>query len=136
MRRAATQVRGDYEGALRFFSLADTARPTPQSKFLLGTAALNVSKAALTEAPKLAERPLSCELAKLGGSTLTAARTGLEAGSAVAPDVAKQYLDYVGQLAPFADRQVAMYCGEPGAAVGAAAVSDTTRKGATDGRNP
>jgi tetratricopeptide (TPR) repeat protein len=115
-----TQVRDDYQRALRFFALADGARSTPQSKFLLGTAALNVSKAALTEAPKLAEKPASCALARLGGESLTSARAGLEAGQVVAPDVAKQYLDYAGQLAPFAEKQLALYCdGAPGAAAGA-----------------
>jgi tetratricopeptide (TPR) repeat protein len=125
-----TQARDDFHRALRFFALADSARPTPQSKFLLGTAALNVSKAALTEAPKLADKPASCGLTKLGSETLAAARTGLEAGQVVAPEVAKQYLEYVGQLAPFAEKQLALFCdGTVPGAVGAApnaAPRDTT----------
>jgi hypothetical protein len=121
-----TQVRDDYQRALRFFALADSARPTPQSKFLLGTAALNVSKAALTEAPKLSDKPTSCTLARLGGETLAAARAGLEAGQVVAPDVAKQYLDYVGQLAPFAERQTALYCDAAPGAVGGGPRDSTT----------
>jgi tetratricopeptide (TPR) repeat protein len=122
-----TQVRDDFARALRFFTLADSARPTPQSKFLLGTAALNVSKAALTEAPKLPDKPASCTLARLGGETLAAARTGLEAGQVVAPEVAKQYLDYVAQIAPFAEKQLAMYCdGAP--ATGVAPAPATTAR--------
>jgi tetratricopeptide (TPR) repeat protein len=122
-----TQVRDDFQRALRFFALADSARPTPQSKFLLGTAALNVSKAALTEAPKLADKPASCALARLGGETLAAARSGLDAGQMVAPDVAKQYLDYAGQLAPFVDKQLALYCDAAAGATSAApAAHDST----------
>jgi tetratricopeptide (TPR) repeat protein len=122
-----TQVRDDFQRALRFFALADSARPTPQSKFLLGTAALNVSKAALTEAPKLADKPASCALARLGGETLVAARSGLDAGQMVAPEVAKQYLDYAGQLAPFVDKQLALYCDAAAGATSAApAARDST----------
>ncbi|AHG92449.1 hypothetical protein J421_4914 (plasmid) [Gemmatirosa kalamazoonensis] len=77
-----------------------------------------MSKAALTEAPKLTDKPASCTLARLGGETLAAARAGLEAGQMVAPEVAKQYLDYVGQLAPFAEKQLTVYCDGTPAAVG------------------
>jgi tetratricopeptide (TPR) repeat protein len=129
-----TQLRDDYQRALRFFALADTARPTPQSKFLLGTAALNVSKAALTEAPKLAEKPASCALAKLGGETLASARAGLGAGQAVAPEVAKQYLEYVDQLAPFVDKQVTLFCADT--AVAGAAPDTSAKKPAAETKVP
>jgi tetratricopeptide (TPR) repeat protein len=105
-----TKQRGDYERAMRFFSLADSVRPTPQSHFLRGTAALNVSRAALTEAPAATDKAVSCTLARLGAETLAAAREGLTAGQELAPDAARQYLEYVDQLGPFAEKQVASFC--------------------------
>jgi tetratricopeptide (TPR) repeat protein len=109
----ATKQRGDYERAMRFFTLADSVRPTPQSRFLRGTAALNVSRAALTEAPAAGAKEQSCALAKLGAETLAAAREGLTAGQELAPDAARQYLEYVDQLGPFAEKQLASFCGQP-----------------------
>ncbi|MGZ8494066.1 MAG: hypothetical protein ACXWZS_17820 [Gemmatirosa sp.] len=47
-----TKTRGDYARALRFFNVADSVRTSPQSKFLVGTAALQVASAALREAPQ------------------------------------------------------------------------------------
>lgn len=124
--RAATQTqaRDDFQRALRFFALADRVRSTPQSKFLLGTAALNVSKSALTDAPKLADKGASCTLARLGQETLASAKGGLTAGRDVATAAADQYLGYVTQLEPFATRQVGLYCdGVAGAVTG----TDSTR---------
>lgn len=118
-----TQVRDDYQRALRFFALADHARATPQSKFLLGTAALNVSKSALTDAPKLTDKPASCTLARLGQQMLDTAKAGLAAGQEVASAAAEQYLAYAAQLDPFASRQVGLYCDAP---TPAAAPTDTT----------
>jgi len=110
--RAATQTqtRDDFHRAMRFFSFADQVRGTPQSKFLIGTAALNVSKSALTDAPKLTDKPASCALARLGQQMLDSAKAGLTAGRDVAATAADQYLGYASQLEPFAARQVGLYC--------------------------
>jgi hypothetical protein len=111
--RAAGQskARGDYARALRYFELADSARSSPQSKFLRGTAALQVASAALREAPQEKDRALGCALAREGAATVSVARAGLTAGQELAPDAAKQYLDYVAQLEPFAQRLVSG-CGD------------------------
>ncbi|MGZ8379192.1 MAG: hypothetical protein ACXW0Z_18360, partial [Gemmatirosa sp.] len=101
-----TKTRGDYARALRFFNVADSVRTSPQSKFLLGTAALQVASAALREAPQEKDKALSCALAREGAATVATARTGLEAGQELAPDAAKQYLEYVAQLEPFAQKQL------------------------------
>ncbi|MGZ8414709.1 MAG: hypothetical protein ACXW05_18435, partial [Gemmatirosa sp.] len=116
-----TKTRGDYARALRFFNVADSVRTSPQSKFLLGTAALQVASAALREAPQEKDKALSCALAREGAATVATARTGLEAGQELAPDAAKQYLEYVAQLEPFAQKQLATSCeGVPPAATTAA----------------
>ncbi|GLC27598.1 hypothetical protein rosag_41110 [Roseisolibacter agri] len=105
-----TKARGDYARALRFFDVADGVRATPQSRFLRGTAALQVASAALREAPQEKDRALGCALAREGAATVATARAGLEAGQELAPDAAKQYLEYVAQLEPFAQRQLATLC--------------------------
>ena len=113
---------------------ADSVRPTPQSHFLRGTAALNVSRAALTEAPAAGAKEASCALARLGAETLAAAREGLTAGQELAPDAARQYLEYVDQLSPFAEKQLASFCGQPPASVGAAAAPPASDKPKVPGR--
>jgi tetratricopeptide (TPR) repeat protein len=105
-----TKARGDYARALRFLGLADGVRATPQSKFLRGTAALQVASAALREASAEKDRVVGCALAREGSETVATARAGLTAGQELAPDAAKQYLEYVAQLEPFAQRQLATLC--------------------------
>ncbi|MDF1501966.1 hypothetical protein [Roseisolibacter sp. H3M3-2] len=130
-----TKARGDYARALRFFELADTTRSSPQAKFLRGTAALQVASAALREAPLEKDKALSCALAREGAASVAVARSGLTAGQELAPDAAKQYLEYVGQLEPFAQRLVGG-CGDAPAApaetgTGTGASSPAPAAGAT-----
>ena len=114
-----TKSRDDFERARRFVALADRALPTPQSKFLLGAAAFSIGQSAATDAPAAK----SCELARLAGSSLASAAVDLEAGATVAPDAARQYLDYIGQIRPYVDRQLAAFC-EGGAVMGATGDGD------------
>lgn len=111
-----TKARGDYARALRFFGLADGVRATPQSKFLLGTAALQVASAAVREASAEKDKAAGCTLAREGAETVATARSGLTAGQELAPDAAKQYLEYVAQLEPYAQRQLTTLCDAGGAA--------------------
>lgn len=132
-----TKRREDFQLAMRFLVLADSLAPSPQSKFLLGASAFSVTQSALTDAPKAAgvvdsagqpiappkgrptpamvalqveQKARGCELARLGSETLPIARTGLEGGSEIQPDAAKQYLDYLAQLEPFVQKQIAAFC--------------------------
>lgn len=109
---STSKRREDFQLAMRFLAFADSVRPTPQSKFLLGASAFSVTTIALTEAPKTAEssKLSACELTRLGGETLPVARANLEAGSEIQPDAVKQYLDYLAELEPFVDKQVAAFC--------------------------
>lgn len=111
-----SKKREDYQVAMRFLAFADSVRPSSQSKFLLGASAFSVTTMALTAAPKTAERdkPAACDLARLGGETLPVARASLEAGAEIQPDAVKQYIDYLGELQPFVDKQLAAYCPIPG----------------------
>ncbi len=105
-----TKKREDYVVAMHYLSLADSLRSTPQTKFLLGASAMSVTQQALTEAPKLPEKAQSCELSRLGSETLPIARASLEAGQEVQPEAVKQYLAYLDQIAPFAEKQIAAFC--------------------------
>ena len=105
-----TKNRDDYRLAMRFLAYADSLRPTPQSKFLLGASAYSVTQSALSEAPKLADSTQKCALSKLGAEMLPVAKGALEAGQEVSAEGAKQLLEYLGQLEPFAQRQVAAFC--------------------------
>ena len=105
-----TKSRDDFKLAMRFLALADTLRRTPQSAFLLGVAAYSITQSALADAPKMPEKTQSCELSHLGAETLPLARDGLSAGQEVSPDAAKQFLDYLGQLEPYVQRQIDAFC--------------------------
>lgn len=108
-----TKIRADFQLAMRFLAFADTLRSTPQTKFLLGASALSVAQAALTDAPSLKIREESCAIAQLGAETLPLARESLNAGRAVSPEATKEYLDYLDLISPYADRQIAAFCGAP-----------------------
>lgn len=102
----ATQKRDDFQRAMRFLTLAAHTTPAPEAKFLLGASALSVSQSAATDAPA----SKSCDLSKLADSTLTEAEINLVGGGSVAPDAAKQYLDYVAKLRPYVSDQVKTFC--------------------------
>ena len=105
-----TKSRDDFQLAMRFLALADTLRRTPQSAFLVGVAAYSITQSALSDAPKMPAKTQSCELSHLGAETLPVAKAGLEAGQEVSPDAAKQFLDYLGQLEPYVQRQLDAFC--------------------------
>jgi tetratricopeptide (TPR) repeat protein len=109
----ATRASGDFALSLRYLAFADSVRPSTQSRFLVGAAALGVAQSALTEAPKVADKAESCRLARLGAEMVPVARAGLQAGQDVLPEAAKQSLDYLGTLDPYVTQQIAAFCGTP-----------------------
>lgn len=108
---AASKARLDFATAARFLQLADSLAPSPESKFLLGAAAFSVGQSAATEAPKSA----SCDLSRQADSWLSTAEAKLPGGGSVAPEAAKQYLDYVAQLRPYVENQLKQFCGDSAA---------------------
>lgn len=106
-----TKTSADYALALRFLAFADSVRPSPQTRFLVGAAALGVAQRALTEAPLDKIKANSCSLARLGAEMIPIARSGIEAGQEVMPDAARQSLDYLTQIEPYAGKQLTAYCG-------------------------
>jgi len=109
-----TKTRADFQLAMRFLAFADSLRSTPQSKFLLGAAALNVAQTALNDAPKVAAKEESCTISQLGAETIPIARASLEAGQDVSPEATKQFLEYLDQISPYADKQIAAFCNSAG----------------------
>jgi tetratricopeptide (TPR) repeat protein len=105
-----TKTRADFQLAMRFLWFADSLKPTPQTKFLLGAAALNVAQTALTDAPKLTLKEESCAMAHVGADAIPLARSSLDAGKDISPDATKQFLDYLDVIAPYADKQIAAFC--------------------------
>ena len=105
-----TKTRGDFQLAMRFLAFADSVRSTPQTKFLLGAAALNVAQTALTDAPNIRAKEESCIISQLGAETIPIARASLEAGQDVSPEATRQFLEYLDQISPYADKQIAAFC--------------------------
>lgn len=105
-----TKARADFQLAMRFLAFADSLKSTPETKFLLGAAALNVAQTALTDAPNIKVREESCVISQLGADTIPIARASLEAGQDVSPEATKQFLEYLDQISPYADKQIAAFC--------------------------
>ena len=113
--RAASQtkMREDFLLAMRFATLADSIRDTPNAKFLMGVTATNVALSAATDAPKTK----NCELSRLGFDMIAIAQPNLAAGADISAEAVKQYQDYLMQLQPVSAKQVEVFC---------KATSDTT----------
>jgi len=106
----ASHQRADFELALRYVQLSDQLSPSANAGFLIGSAAFGVAQQASTEAA--AAR--SCPLATTADSNLVLAETQLARYGRVAPDVAKQFLDYAGQMHPYVTQQVQVFCNGTG----------------------
>ena len=102
----STKMRPDYLLALRFLSLADSVRQSPQAKLLMGVTALSVAQSAATEAPKTKD----CELSRLSSDMIAIAQPNLAAGVELATEAVKQYQDYLTQLQPISAKQVEVFC--------------------------
>ncbi|MEO7454789.1 MAG: hypothetical protein ABIY52_00910 [Gemmatimonadaceae bacterium] len=111
MYRAAngTKKRADFEAALRFLELSQHLAHTPNAGFLVGSASFGVAQLAATELPTAK----SCTLATLAQDKLVVAEMELAVNGQVAPDAAKQFLDYAGQLRPYVQQQVKALCPGP-----------------------
>jgi tetratricopeptide (TPR) repeat protein len=106
-----TKMRPDYMLAMRFLTLADSVRNSPQAKLLVGAAALSVAQSAATDAPKTKD----CELSRLAFDMIAIAQPNLAAGVEVAAEAVRQYQDYLTQLQPISAKQVEVFCKAPSA---------------------
>ena len=102
----ATTKRADFEMALKYLELSQRLAPSPSAGFLVGSAAFGVAQLAATE---LASAK-SCVIATLAQDNLVIAEVQLAAHGVLAPDAAKQFLDYAAQLRPYVAQQVKTLC--------------------------
>lgn len=107
---AGTKSRDGLRLAVRFLAFADSVRPSVQAKFLIGAAALSVTQSALSDAPALTDMAQRCDLTRLSAEMLPVAVSGIEAGQELAPEAARQYLEYLGKLQPYLDKQLELSC--------------------------
>lgn len=106
---SASHRRADFELALRYVQLSDRLSPSANAGFLIGSAAFGVAQLASTEAAGAR----SCERATSADSNLVLAETQLARYGQVAPEAAKQFLEYAGQLHPYVTQQVQLFCTGP-----------------------
>src|SRR5438105_12358482 len=65
------------------------------------------------DAPKITIREESCVVSQIGADTIPIARASLEAGQDVSPEATKQFLEYLDQISPYADKQITAFCTTP-----------------------
>ena len=102
----STKMRPDFLLAMRFLTLADSVRNSPQAKLLVGASAFSVAQSAATEASKTKD----CELSRLGFDMINVAQPNLAAGADIAAEAVKTYQDYLVQLQPISAKQVEVFC--------------------------
>lgn len=107
-----TKRSSDFALGFRFIAFADSVRPSAQSRFLLGLAALGVAQTGFTEAAANKDRTQGCAVARESATMLPLARSSLEAVRDVATETVEQSLGYVSQLEPYAVSALKGLCGE------------------------
>ncbi|MBC8087439.1 MAG: hypothetical protein H7Z40_09235 [Phycisphaerae bacterium] len=115
MYRAAdtTKVLADYNNSLKFLLFADSVRSSPQSKFLMGAAALAVAQTVITAPAPDTDRVAGCKRVKEGADLIPLSRGGLQAGMDLLPEAAKQSLEYLEKLDVYAQQQIRTLCVDP-----------------------
>lgn len=106
----ATRTSTDLTLSMGFLAFADSVRPTPQTRLLVGMAALGIAQAAFTEAVALKDDARRCALAQQGSAMIPLARASLEGGRDVAAEAVEQGLAYLEQLEPYSVEAVKGLC--------------------------
>jgi tetratricopeptide (TPR) repeat protein len=110
---AGTKSSADFSTALRMLAFADSVRSSEQTRFLTGAAALAVAQTALQESMKLSDKTESCRLVRTATDVLPIARSGLHAGETSYADLAKQSLDNLESIDPYAQQRLKVVCTDP-----------------------
>ncbi len=104
------QSNADLAAALRMLAFADSVQTSEQARFLTGVAALAVAQTALKESMKLTDKGESCKRVRMATDVIPLARVGLHAGETSFAETAKQSLDMLDQLDPYAQQQLKVLC--------------------------
>jgi tetratricopeptide (TPR) repeat protein len=107
---SGAQSNADLAAALRMLAFADSVQTSEQARFLTGVAALAVAQTALKESMKLTDKGESCKRVRVAADVIPLARTGLHAGEASFAETAKQSLDLLDQIDPYAQQQLKVLC--------------------------
>jgi tetratricopeptide (TPR) repeat protein len=107
---SGTQANADLAAALRMLAFADSVQTSEQARFLTGAAALAVAQTALKESMKLTDKVEGCKRVRMAADVIPLARTGLHAGEASFAESAKQQLDVLDQIDPYAQQQLKVLC--------------------------
>lgn len=114
---ATTRALPDYKNALNLLMFADSVKPSPQSKLLMGATILAVAQSIITSPAVDADKAAGCKRIREGADIIPLGKSSLEAGSEVSPESAKQSLEYLGKLDEYAQQQIKNLCTEPPAAI-------------------
>jgi tetratricopeptide (TPR) repeat protein len=106
-----TKSSADFSLGLRYLALADSLRPSAQTRLMTGLAALGVAQTAFTEAAQEKDKTIGCTLAQQATALLPIARSAIEAGREVSVEAVEQSLGYVAQLEPYAPTAIRGLCG-------------------------
>jgi hypothetical protein len=98
----------DLAPALRMLAFADSVQTSEQARFLTGMAALAVAQTALKESMKLTDKGESCKRVRVAADVIPLARVGLHEASFA--ETAKQSLDLLDQIDPYAQQQLKVLC--------------------------
>jgi tetratricopeptide (TPR) repeat protein len=107
-----TKTSADFSLALRMLAFADSVRSSQQSRFLVGASALGAAQALVTDASKTKDKVEGCRLMRTGADLIPVARSGLTAGEEIFAEAAKQALEFLDQLDPYAQQQLKLVCAE------------------------
>lgn len=108
-----TKAAADFALAMRTLAFADSVRPSQQSRFLVGASALGIAQAMVTDASKTKDKAEICRLMRASADMIPIARAGITAGEEMFAEAAKQALDFLDQLDPYAQQQLKLTCGDP-----------------------
>lgn len=109
----ASKALVDYQGALQFLLFADSVRTSPQSKFLSGASGLAIAQIQITASAQDADRESACRQVREGAALLPMSRVGLQAGSELYAEPARQSLEYLDKLDSYAQQQLRTVCSPP-----------------------
>jgi predicted Zn-dependent protease len=110
---AETKASNDFALAFHYLTFADSLHSSPQSRFLVGAAAMGVGQSAMLDAAKLTDKTERCRLTQHGAEMIPVARTGLQAGVGDLAEAAKSSLDFLQQFEAYVEQQLKADCGGP-----------------------
>jgi hypothetical protein len=79
----------------------------------MGASALGAAQAMVTDASKAKDKAESCRLMRTGADLISVARSGIAAGEEMFAEAAKQALEFLDQLDPYAQQQLKLVCTDP-----------------------